>query len=205
VNDLIIKGGIAMYPIILCSIVALAVFIERIWTLRRKKIIPPEFISQIEEKVKARRISEAVYLCENDHSSIAKIFLAGLKAMGKGMWLVKEAIEDKGTREGVILEKYLGLLSTIANMSTLLGLLGTVSGMIKTFKAISQAGENPALLAGGIAEALIATFSGLCVAVPVMACHRILKDKASSLIYEMEESSLKLIELIEDSQTRDNT
>ena len=204
-NDLIIKGGIAMYPIILCSIVALAVFIERIWTLRRKKIIPPEFISQIEEKVKARRISEAVYLCENDHSSIAKIFLAGLKAMGKGMWLVKEAIEDKGTREGVILEKYLGLLSTIANMSTLLGLLGTVSGMIKTFKAISQAGENPALLAGGIAEALIATFSGLCVAVPVMACHRILKDKASSLIYEMEESSLKLIELIEDSQTRDNT
>lgn len=194
-----------MYPIILCSIVALAVFIERIWTLRRKKIIPPEFISQIEEKVKARRISEAVYLCENDHSSIAKIFLAGLKAMGKGMWLVKEAIEDKGTREGVILEKYLGLLSTIANMSTLLGLLGTVSGMIKTFKAISQAGENPALLAGGIAEALIATFSGLCVAVPVMACHRILKDKASSLIYEMEESSLKLIELIEDSQTRDNT
>jgi len=203
VIDLITKGGIAMYPIMLCSIIALAVFIERVWTLRRKRIIPPEFISQIQEKVKARKISEAVYLCQNDGSSIAKIFLAGLKAMGKGMWLVKEAIEDKGTREGMILEKYVGLLSTIAQMSTLLGLLGTVSGMIKTFKAISLAGQNPTLLAGGIAEALIATFSGLCVAVPVMAFHRILKDKASSLIYEMEESSLKLIELIEDSNTKE--
>ena len=201
--ELIAKGGIAMYPIILCSIIALAVFIERIWTLRRNRIIPPEFVSQIEEKIKALRISEAVHLCENDNSSIARIFHAGLKAMGKGMWLVKEAIEDRGTREGMILEKYVGLLSTIAQMSTLLGLLGTVSGMIKTFKAISQAGENPALLAGGIAEALIATFSGLCVAVPTMAFHRILKDKASSLIYEMEESSIKLIELIEDSHSKE--
>ncbi len=192
-----------MYPIILCSIIGLSVFIERLWTLRRSKIIPPEFINQIEERVKARKISEAIYLCQNDNSSIAKVFLAGLKNLGKGMWLVKEAIEDRGSREGLILEKYLGLLSTIAQMSTLLGLLGTVSGMIKTFKAISLAGQNPALLAGGIAEALIATFSGLCVAVPVMAFHRILKDKAELLIYEMEESSLKLIELIEDSSTKE--
>jgi len=192
-----------MYPIILCSIIGLSVFIERLWALRRSKIIPPEFIHEIEERVKARKISEAIYLCQNDNSSIAKVFLAGLKSLGKGMWLVKEAIEDRGSREGLILEKYLGLLSTIAQMSTLLGLLGTVSGMIKTFKAISLTGQNPALLAGGIAEALIATFSGLCVAVPVMAFHRILKDKAELLIYEMEESSLKLIELIEESSKKE--
>ena len=192
-----------MYPIILCSVIGLSVFIDRLWTLRRSKIIPPEFVNQIEEKVKAHKISEAIYLCQDDNSSIAKVFLAGLKNLGKGMWLVKEAIEDRGTREGLIFEKYLGLLSTIAQMSTLLGLLGTVSGMIKTFKAISLVGENPGLLAGGIAEALIATFSGLCVAVPVMAFHRILKDKAESLIYEMEESSLRLIELIEDSGTKE--
>jgi biopolymer transport protein ExbB len=203
VINLIAKGGVAMYPIILCSVIGLSVFIDRLWTLRRSKIIPPEFVNQIEEKVKAHKISEAIYLCQDDNSSIAKVFLAGLKNLGKGMWLVKEAIEDRGTREGLIFEKYLGLLSTIAQMSTLLGLLGTVSGMIKTFKAISLVGENPALLAGGIAEALIATFSGLCVAVPVMAFHRILKDKAESLIYEMEESSLKLIELIEDSGTKE--
>ena len=192
-----------MYPIILCSVIGLSVFIDRLWTLRRSKIIPPEFVNQIEEKVKAHKISEAIYLCQDDNSSIAKVFLAGLKNLGKGMWLVKEAIEDRGTREGLIFERYLGLLSTIAQMSTLLGLLGTVSGMIKTFKAISLVGENPGLLAGGIAEALIATFSGLCVAVPVMAFHRILKDKAESLIYEMEESSLRLIELIEDSGTKE--
>jgi biopolymer transport protein ExbB len=203
VINLIAKGGVAMYPIILCSIIGLSVFIERLWALRRSKIIPPELIHEIEERVKARKISEAIYLCQNDNSSIAKVFLAGLKRLGKGMWLVKEAIEDRGSREGLILEKYLGLLSTIAQMSTLLGLLGTVSGMIKTFKAISLTGQNPALLAGGIAEALIATFSGLCVAVPVMAFHRILKDKAELLIYEMEESSLKLIELIEESSTKE--
>jgi biopolymer transport protein ExbB len=199
VIDLIVKGGIFMYPIILCSIIALAIFFERLWTLRRKKVIPPEFISKVEEKVKALRISEAVYLCENDKSSIAKVFLAGLKSMGKGMWLVKEAIEDRGGREGVILERYLGVLSTIANLSTLLGLLGTVSGMMKIFKVISQAGENPSILAGGIAEALITTFAGLCVAIPVMACHRILKDKAESLIFEMEEYCIDLIELMENS------
>ncbi|MBN1626630.1 MAG: MotA/TolQ/ExbB proton channel family protein [Deltaproteobacteria bacterium] len=195
--DLIIKGGIFIYPIILCSIIALAIFIERLWTLRRKKVIPPGFISKVEEKVKALRISEAVYLCENDNSSIARVFLAGLKSMGKGMWLVKEAIEDKGGREGVILERYFGILSTIANLSTLLGLLGTVSGMMKIFKVISEAGENPAILAGGIAEALITTFAGLCVAIPVLACHRILKDKAESLIFEMEEYCINLIELME--------
>jgi len=203
VIDLIVKGGIFMYPIILCSIIALAIFIERLWTLRRKKVIPPEFIRQVEEKIKARKISDAVYLCQNDDSSIAKVFLAGLKNMGRGMWLVKEAIEDRGSREGMILEKYFGILSTIANLSTLLGLLGTVSGMIKIFKVVSLAGANPKLLAGGIAEALICTFSGLCVAIPVMACHRFLKDKAESVIFEMEEHSIKLIELMEDSKIQE--
>ena len=201
--DLIIKGGIFIYPIILCSVIALAIFIERLWTLRRIKIIPPEFIGEVEEKVKANRISEAMYLCQNDNSSIAKVFHAGLKNLGRGMWLVKEAIEDRGGREGMILERYLGVLSTIANLSTLLGLLGTVSGMMKIFKVISQAGENPAILAGGISEALITTFAGLCVAIPVMACHRILKDKAESLIFEMEEYSINLIEIMESSNKKE--
>jgi biopolymer transport protein ExbB len=203
VFNLIVKGGVFMYPIILCSVIALAIFIDRLWALRRKRVIPPEFIHEIEEKIKKGKISEAVYLCENDGSSIAKIFLAGLRGIGRGMWLVKEAIEDRGGREGLILEKYLGLLSTLANLSTLLGLLGTVSGMMKIFKVISQAGQNPALLAGGIAEALITTFSGLCVAIPVMALHRILKDKAESLIFDMEEYSLELIDLIESSNIKE--
>ena len=202
--DLIVKGGVIMYPIILCSIIALAVFLERLWVLRRNKIIPAEFIRNVEEQIKQHKIPEALFLCQNDNSSIAKIFLAGLKNTGRGMWLVKEAIEERGGREGIILEKNVGILSTIANLTPLLGLLGTVSGMIKTFKVISlQGGGNPALLAGGIAEALITTAAGLCIAIPTLVCYRILKDKAESLIFEMEENSIRIIEIMENSSRKD--
>jgi len=158
VFDLITKGGVVMYLIIPCSIIALAVFLERLWVLRRNRILPSEFIRSIEEHVRKNKISEAIFLCNENNSSIAKIFSAGLKNAGRGMWLVKEAIEERGGREGSILEKRVGILSTIANLTPLLGLLGTVSGMMKTFKVISlQGGANPALLAGGIHEALITT------------------------------------------------
>ncbi|MBL7178540.1 MAG: MotA/TolQ/ExbB proton channel family protein [Desulfobacteraceae bacterium] len=202
--DLISRGGVVMYPIILCSIIALGVFLDRLWVLRRKNIIPGEFIRNVEEQVKNQKISEAIFLCQGDDSSIAKIFLAGLKNAGRGMWLVKEAIEEMGGREGVILEKHVGILSTIANLTPLLGLLGTVSGMIKTFNVISLQGVgNPALLAGGISEALITTATGLCVAIPTLVCYRILKDKAEALIFEMEENSLKIIEIIENSSKQE--
>lgn len=198
VIDLIIKGGVFMYPIILCSIVALAVFIERLWVLNRKHILPEEFIRKISDLLKQQKISEAVFLCQGDSSSIAKIFLAGIKNAGRGIWLVKEAIEERGSREAVILEKNVSILATIANLTPLLGLLGTVSGMIKTFNVISIQGvANPAALAGGIAEALITTATGLCIAIPTLVCHRILRDKAKYLIFEMEENSIKIIEIME--------
>jgi len=187
-----------MYPIIFCSIVALAIFLERLWVLRRKNIIPQDFVGNVEGLLKKQKISEAVFLCQNDISSIAKIFLAGLRSTQKGMWLVKEAIEERGSREATILEKNVDILSTIANLTPLLGLLGTVSGMIKTFNAISVQGiGNPAPLAGGIAEALITTATGLCIAIPTLVCYRFLKDKASSLIFEMEENSIRLVDLMD--------
>ncbi len=196
--DLIVKGGVFMYPIIFSSIVALAIFLERLWVLRRKHIIPEEIIRHVEDMLKKQKLSEAFFLCQSDTSSISNIFLAGLKNIEKGMWLVKEAIEERGGREARMLEKNLGILSTIANLTPLLGLLGTVSGMIKTFNAISVQGiGNPAPLAGGIAEALITTATGLCIAIPVLVCHRFLKDKASALIFEMEENSIRLVELME--------
>ena len=196
--DLIVRGGIFMYPIIFCSIIALAVFLERMWALRRGYIIPEGFIRNVEQMLKNQKLNEAFSLCRTHTSSIAKIFLAGLKNAQKGMWLVKEAVEERGGREAKILEKNVGILSTIANLTPLLGLLGTVSGMIKTFNAISVHGiDNPAPLAGGIAEALITTATGLCIAIPVLVCHRFIKDKAGALIFEMEESSIRLIELME--------
>lgn len=190
-----------MYPILFCSVVSLAIFLERVWILRRKLIIPKGFILKVEELVKDSKIAKAVFLCQGNSSSIARIFLAGLKNAGRGIWLVKEAIEDKGRREGVILERNIGVLLTIANLSPLLGLLGTVSGMIKTFNAISVHGVGgTAPLAGGIAEALITTATGLLVAIPTLVAYRFLIDKAQILIFEMEESSIRLIDTMEGVQ-----
>lgn len=196
--DLIVKGGICMYPIILCSILALAILLERLWVLRRGNIIPSDFLHSVEDLLRKQKISEAVFLSQGEPSPIGKILHAGLKNAGRGMWLVKEAIEERGGREAMVLEKYMGILSTLANLATLLGLLGTVTGMIKCFNVISMEGSgNPANLAGGIAEALITTAAGLFVAIPTLACHRYLKDKAESLIAEMEENSVRVMELME--------
>jgi len=96
--ELVVKGGPFMYPILFCSIVSLAIFIERLWLVRRKSVIPRDFIVKVEELVKRNKISEAVFLCQGNSSSIARIFLSGLKNVGRGMWLVKEAIEEKGRR-----------------------------------------------------------------------------------------------------------
>lgn len=201
--DLIAKGGIFIYPIIFCSILALAVFLERLWVLQRKHVIPSEFIRKVEELLKKQKLSDAIFLCQADPSSIARVFFAGLKNAGRGMWLVKESIEERGGREAAILEKRVGILSTIASLTPLLGLLGTVSGMIKTFNVISVQGVgNPAPLAGGIAEALITTAAGLSVAIPTLVCYRIVKDKAESLIFEMEENSIKIIEIMENATSQ---
>jgi biopolymer transport protein ExbB len=192
-----------MYPILFCSIVSLALLIERLWILRRTSVIPRDFIIKVEDLVQRNKISDAIFLCKGNSSSIARTFLAGLKNTGRGMWLVKEAIEEKGRREGVILERNIGVLLTIANLSPLLGLLGTVSGMIKTFNAISVYGVGgPAPLAGGIAEALITTAAGLLVAIPTLVAYRFILDKAQILIFEMEESSIRLMDTME--STKDN-
>ncbi len=184
-----------MYPIVFCSIVSLAIFIERLIVLRRKLVIPSDLTSKIENLIKQNKISEAIFLCQGHGSSIARIFLEGLKNAGRGIWLVKEGMEEKGRREGVILERNIGVLLTIANLSPLLGLLGTVSGMIKTFNVISVHGMGGQThLAGGISEALITTAAGLLVAIPTLVAYRFLIDKAQILIFEMEELSIRLVD-----------
>lgn len=196
--DLFVRGGVFMYPILLCSVIALAIFLERLWVLRRSQVLPEELIRNVEELLKKGKVAEALYLCQDQGSSIARVFMGGLKNAGRGMWLVKEGIEEMGSREAVVLEKHVGALATIANLTPLLGLLGTVSGMIKTFNVISVQGVgNPAPLAGGIAEALITTASGLCVAIPTLVCYRILKDRTATLVFEMEEHSMEVIEILE--------
>ena len=198
-SSFIIKGGVFIYPIIICSILSLTIFIEKIWSLRRKKIIPAPFLDSIEGFLKKENISEALALCEKNNSSISRIFSAGIKNYGKRRELIKERIEEVGRREAVVLGRYVEALATIASVSTLLGLLGTIAGMIKIFSVISlQSVVNPSTLAGGISEALYTTAAGLTVAIPTLIFYRYVSSKSNSLIVEMEECSTQMVELIQE-------
>lgn len=195
------KGGVFMHPILLCSIIALAIFMERLWSLRRKKVIPESILPKIEKLVREEKISEAVGLCKLDNSSLSRILLIGLKNAGTRREHLKEVIEEVGSREATYLERYLEGLSTIANISTLLGLLGTISGMITIFSVISrETVVNPTSLAGGISEALNTTAFGLVVAIPTTVFYKYLVGKAETMIVEMEEYSTHIVEILKEKE-----
>ena len=199
--DFIIKGGVFIYPIIICSIISLTIFMEKIWSLKRNRVIPATFLDTIERVLKKEDIAEALKLCGENSSSISRIFSAGIKNYGKRREIIKERIEEVGRREAVVLGRYVEALATIASVSTLLGLLGTIAGMIKIFSVISlQSVVNPSTLAGGISEALYTTAAGLTVAIPTLIFYRYLSSKSNSLIVEMEECSAQMVELIKEKE-----
>ena len=191
------KGGIVMIPIIFCSFFALAVFIERFLSLKRQKVIPADLFDEVKVHIQDNRAAEALEICGKNDSSLARIITAGIKNHGKPREAVKEAIEEAGRREVALLDKYTGIMGTIANITPLLGLLGTVSGMIKAFNVISAVGVGePAVLAGGISEALITTASGLTVAIPTFVGYKYILSRADSLVMEMEDYSIDVVELM---------
>ena len=195
--DFVVKGGVLMIPIALCSIIALAIFLERLWSLRRSRVIPRDFLIEIEDLIRREKIPEAITRCRKDNSSMANIIVAGIRNFGKRREIVKEGIEEIGRREAAILERYINVVGTIAAIAPLLGLLGTVFGMIKAFDVISIQGVgNPSSLAGGISEALITTAAGLVVAIPTFVLYRYLANKADALIVEMEEHSIRMVDLL---------
>jgi biopolymer transport protein ExbB len=195
--ELFLKGGILMYPIALGSIIAVGIFLERIWVLRRRRVLPRDFLIEVEDLVMRRKRPEAINLCKRDNSSIAHVIRVGIENYGKRRDVIKEKIEEVGRREAASLERYINVIGTIAGVSPLLGLLGTVSGMIKSFNIISMQGvADPASLAGGISEALITTAAGLVVAIPTFVIYRYLMNKADALILEMEENSIRMVDLV---------
>jgi biopolymer transport protein ExbB len=195
--DFVVKGGVLMIPIALCSIIALAIFLERLWSLRRSRVIPRDFLIEIEDLIRREKIPEAITRCRKDNSSMANIIVAGIRNFGKRREIVKESIEEIGRREAATLERYINVVGTIAAIAPLLGLLGTVVGMIKAFNVISIQGVgNPSSLAGGISEALITTAAGLVVAIPTFVLYRYLANKADALIVEMEEHSIRMVDLL---------
>lgn len=191
------KGGIIMIPIIICSLIGFAVFIERLLALKREKIIPLDLFEKTKALIHEHKIDEALELCNANGSSLARIMRVGIKNYGRPREAVKEVIEEVGRREVAFLDKYTGVMGTIASITPLLGLLGTVSGMIKAFNVISSVGVgDPAVLAGGISEALITTASGLTVAIPTFVGYKFLLSKADILVIEMEEFSTDVVELL---------
>ena len=202
--DFFTKGGIFMYPILLCSITALAIFIERLWNLRRVKVLPLDLVNEVEDLIRREKIHEAAMLCQNNRSSLAQIFLVGLKNFGRRREEIKDHLEEVGRQESASLERFVEVLGTIAGVSTLLGLLGTISGMINVFSVISsQTVVNPGSLAGGISEALITTYAGLSVAIPTIVMHKYLQSRANKLILEMERRSVRLVDLLKEKKRND--
>jgi len=199
----LVKGGILMIPILACSIVGLAVFFERLWSLRPGRIIPRELLRRSEDMVRRGQLDEAMALCRRSRSPMGRVVHAALKNAGQGREAIKETVQEVGRREAAHLERYVGVLGTVANVSPLLGLLGTVSGMIKAFTVISVQGVgNPASLAGGISEALITTAAGLTVAIPTFVAYRYFIGKTDRLVLELEQHAIHFVDLVKQPVAR---
>ena len=202
--EYLVKGGVLMIPIAACSIVGLAVFFERAWTLRSGRNVPREVVRRAEDLVRRGQVEEAIAFCRRSRSPVARILLAALKNAGLERDAVKEAVQEVGRREAAHLERYVGVLGTVANVSPLLGLLGTVSGMIKAFTVISVEGVgNPASLAGGISEALITTAAGLTVAIPAFVAYRYFLSRVDRLVLELEQHAIHFVDLVKQPPVRD--
>jgi biopolymer transport protein ExbB len=196
--EIVTAGGIVMVPIILCSILAVAITLERLWTLREQRVVPIELTDKVWQWVENRALSDKQILALQHHSPLGRVLAAGLANRHRDRTVMIEAIEDAGRHVTHDLERFLNMLGTIASISPLLGLLGTVTGMIRTFKAITVAGVgNPASMAGGIAEALITTAAGLLVAIPALVAYRYLRGRVDALIVQMEKESIKLVQAID--------
>ena len=199
--ELISSGGWLMVPIILCSVISVAIIIERLWTLKKDNVAPADLVVDIEHSLEQHQLTED-RLEELEHSSyLGRILVAGLCVSSQTPAEIRRSIEEAGRHVVHELEKFLNALGTIAAITPLLGLLGTVIGMIKVFAAITAVGVgNPQILAGGISEALITTAAGLSVGIPSLMFHRYFKGKINELTVDMEQHALRLLNLIERSR-----
>lgn len=195
--DVIAAGGWLMLPIVLCSIAVIAISVERYWTLNPAKIAPRHLLAQVWSWIKNNQIDAAKLRELKQSSPLGLILAAGLSNSKHGRDVMKDSIQEAAHQVVHELERYIGMLGTIAAIAPLLGLLGTVFGMITVFNAIMIEGSgNTAVLAGGISQALITTAAGLCVAIPAMICHRFFQRRIDSVIVVMEEEAIKLVDAL---------
>lgn len=195
--DIVRAGGFLMAPIILCAIIAMGIVLERFWTLQKSRVIPEDLTSKVWGWVTKDALGQNQIQTLHQGSPLGQILAAGLINRDRKRVIMKDSIEDTGRHVVHEMERYLDTLGTIAAITPLLGLLGTVIGMVKVFTAITTQGVgDPAALAGGIAEALITTGAGLSVAIPALIGYRYYRNRIDSLVVDMEKEAIKLVEAL---------
>ncbi len=195
--EIVKSGGWLMYPIILCSVIALAIVGERFWALQRNKICPQHLLAEIWGWIKNNELDNSHIKTLQSGSPLGRVLAAGLINRHHERAVIKEVIDETGRQVLVEMERFLNTLGIIAQIAPLLGLLGTVVGMIQVFAAITLEGVgNASPLAGGISVALITTAAGLFVAIPSLIAHRYFERKVDELVVSMEQESVKLVEVL---------
>lgn len=194
--EFIKAGGWLMFPIILSSILALAIIIERFMALQVRKIVPREDIERARQMAATGKVNNAVLDDLRSSSLVGRVLAIGLESRELPRHIMKENVEEAGRHVVHSMERYMTALGTIAAITPLMGLLGTVLGMIQTFSAITRVGVgNPAELAGGIAQALITTAAGISIAIVALIFHRYFKARVDNYVVEMEQEAVRLIEI----------
>ncbi len=201
----IIRGGPVMIPILLCSVLALAITLERFIYLRKVKLDTNKFMSEVSDSLKRNRAMDAISICEQTPGPLPNVLKAGILKYDRTRSEIKEALEDAALREIPRLEKNINVLATIAHVSTLLGLLGTVIGMIEVFQKIQEkaAALSPvtlAYLSAGIWQALIATAAGLIVAIPTLTAYNYLVSRVNDFMLQMEISATDLVNILSEKK-----
>jgi biopolymer transport protein ExbB len=197
VFEIIKSGGWMMFPIILSSIIAMAIVGERFWSLQKKKILPPELLPQVRKLYIESKMDEPTLRRLKTSSPLGYVLAAGLANSNHGRRVAKDCMEEAGRKVAHDLERFLNALGTIAAVGPLLGLLGTVFGMIEIFSSMMKHGAgDPSSLAGGISVALITTAAGLTVAIPSLIFHRYFERLVDEYVVSMEEEALKLIDVL---------
>ncbi len=195
--EFIVQGGVVMYVLVALSILALTIIFERSWSLRRGIVLPVKEVQDIEASVRAGNVDEAMRQCSENNTAMSRILWVALKNRGVNRAVMKEILEEVGRQEVAHLERYIGVLGVVAAISPLLGLLGTVIGMIEVFQVISIEGVGKAdVLAGGISKALNTTAAGLTVAIPALVGYRYFESRVNRFVVEIEQHALHFVELL---------
>jgi len=202
--EIVKSGGWLMLPIIICSVISAAIILERLWTLQPRRVLPKNLTRQVWEWVSKNQLNHTHIESLHNGSPLGEILAAGLANRHREREIIKESIEDAGRQVVHDLERFLNSLGTIAAITPLLGLLGTVIGMVKVFAAITTHGVgDPTVLAGGISEALITTAAGLTVAIPSLIGYRYLRGKVDALAVRMEKEAVTMVEALMRKQYMD--